>query len=136
MQRVLIVEDDVMIADCIEDFLVGAGFEVCGITGHVTEAIRLAQECKPDLAVIDLRLRDGQFGTEIAAALCPGGTIGVLYASGNPDHPMLRNAAGEGCIAKPYTQATLVSALGIVSEIMAKVEPLSPFPLNFRRLNA
>jgi DNA-binding response OmpR family regulator len=136
MQRVLIVEDDVMIADCLEEFLVDARYEACGITGSVAEAIRLGKKYRPDLAVIDLRLASGGFGTEVAAALCANDGPGVLYVTGNPDHLMLTNAAGHGCISKPYTASTVVAALSIVSEIKMKVETLSERPFGFRQLNA
>jgi hypothetical protein len=74
-------------------------------------------------------------GTEVAAALCANSRLGVLYVSGNPDHAVLANASGHGCIPKPYTQAAVVAALGIVSEIVAKVETLSKLPFGFRQLN-
>jgi DNA-binding response OmpR family regulator len=136
MQRVLIVEDDVMIADCLEEFLLEARYHICGIAGSVADAIRLGEQYKPDLAVIDLRLTGGGFGTEVAAALCANSTLGVLYVSGNPDHAMLANAAGHGCIPKPYTQTAVVAALRVVGEIRAKVETLSELPFGFRQLNA
>jgi two-component system, response regulator PdtaR len=136
MQKVLIVEDDFMVADCLEEILVDAGYEVCGITGEVAEAIELGKQHHPDLGVIDLRLTNGRYGTEVAAALCPGGGFGVLYATGNPDHPLLSHAEGEGCISKPYTATSVVSALRVVSERMSKCPVLSTFPLGFRLLRA
>ena len=59
MLKVLIVEDDLMIADITEDFLVASGYEVCGIARTVDKAVALARLRPPDLAVIDLRLADG-----------------------------------------------------------------------------
>lgn len=69
MLKVLIAEDDLMIADMVEMLLVDAGYEVCGIARTVAEAVELTQHQKPDLAVIDVRLADGDLGTEIAAQL-------------------------------------------------------------------
>jgi DNA-binding response OmpR family regulator len=60
MPKVLIVEDDFMIADCLEEILVDAGYEVCGIAREVDEAIAMGKELRPDLAVIDLRLAAGR----------------------------------------------------------------------------
>jgi DNA-binding response OmpR family regulator len=134
--KVLIVENDVMIADYLEDVLVDGGYEVCGIATHVDEAIRLGRLHQPDLGVIDLRLAEDRFGTEVAASLCPGGGFGALYSTGNPDHPLLANAAGEACLAKPYSPEALLSALRVVQERMTKVTPLSSFPPGFRLLHA
>jgi DNA-binding response OmpR family regulator len=136
MLKVMIVEDDFMIADGLEEILIGAGYEVCGITGKVDAAIAMGKKFHPDLGVIDLRLANGGFGTEVAAALCPGGKFGVLYASGNPDHPLLVGAEGEGCIAKPYTASTIVAALEVVNERMSQGCRLLAYPEGFRSLRA
>lgn len=136
MLKVLIVEDDFMIADCLEEILLEAGYEVCGIASGVTEAIQLGEQHHPDLGVIDLKLADGGYGTEVAAALCPRGGFGVLYATGNPEHPRFNDAEGEGCLAKPYSAKSVVAALHVVSDRMAKLPTLSAFPEGFRLLNA
>jgi CheY-like chemotaxis protein len=134
MPNVLIVDDDLMIADCLEEILIDAGYEVCGIASGVAETIALGEQHRPDLAIVDLRLSSGDLGTKVAAALRPFG-VGILYATGNPGHPVFRDAVGEGCIAKPYTASTIVSALGIVGERMAKL-PLSAFPRGFMLIEA
>lgn len=136
MPKVLIVEDDFMIADCLEEILVDAGHEVCGIAQEVDEAIAMGREHCPDLAFIDLRLAAGRYGTEVASVLCVGGGLGVLYVTGNANHPMLVGAAGEGCMSKPYSPASIVAALRIVSERMSKLTVLSRFPADFRLLRA
>ena len=76
--KVLIAEDDLMIADMIEDALVDHGYEVCGIAPTVAEAVALARREKPDLAIIDLRLADGGLGTEIAAQLADQHKLGIF----------------------------------------------------------
>ena len=56
MLKILIAEDNLMIADMAQDFLAGSGYEVCGIARTVGEAVTLARHHHPDLALIDLRL--------------------------------------------------------------------------------
>jgi DNA-binding response OmpR family regulator len=136
MLKVLIVEDDFMIADCLEEILVDAGYAVCGIASGVVEAIRMGDEHRPDLAVIDLRLADGRYGTEVAAALIARGGLGVLYVTGDSHHPMLVDADGDACMSKPYSANSIVAALRIVSERMSKFAVLSKFPADFRLLRA
>jgi DNA-binding response OmpR family regulator len=136
MLKVLIVEDDFMIADCLEEILVDAGYSVCGIASGVDEAIRMGEEHRPDLAVIDLRLADGRYGTEVAAALNVRGGLGVLYVTGDAHHPMLIDADGDACMSKPYSANSIVAALRIVSERMSKFAVLSKFPADFRLLRA
>ena len=131
--RVLIAEDDLMIADLAEEILIDAGYEVCGIARTVAEAVALAHKHKPDLAVLDFRLADGGLGTEIAAQLLPLGRLGVLYATGNMSQVVLTTADGDACLSKPYSSTDLVRALKIVSEI-ASGNALPPLPKGFQIL--
>jgi CheY-like chemotaxis protein len=132
--KVLIAEDDLMIADLAEEILVDRGYKVCGIARTVPEAVALAQLHKPDLAVLDLRLADGGLGTDIAAALLPLGRIGVLYATGNISQVVLTTADGDASLSKPYRSADLLRSLEIVAEIVATGKALPPFPKGFQVL--
>jgi DNA-binding response OmpR family regulator len=134
MLKVLIAEDDLMIADMAEEMLVAAGYEVCGIARTVDEAVVIARRHKPDLAVIDLRLAGGGLGTEIAAQLSDLTELGVLYASGNMLHVVLTATDGHACLAKPYRSSDLVRGLEIVAELVATGTALPPFPHGFQVL--
>jgi DNA-binding response OmpR family regulator len=96
MLKVLIAEDDMMIADMIEYSLIDGGYDVCGIARTVAEGIALGRQHKPDLAVLDLRLADGGLGTEIAADLAPLSRLGILYVTGNTSQVLL--TAGDACV--------------------------------------
>jgi CheY-like chemotaxis protein len=133
--KVLIAEDDLMIADLAEEVLVEHGYEVCGIARTVAEAIVLAQRHKPDLAILDLRLADGGLGTEIAAQLLPLGRLGVLYATGNISQLALTTADGDACLAKPYRSIDLLRGLEIVAGIVASGAASPPFPRGFQLLH-
>lgn len=133
MVKVLVVEDDLMIAEFLAEALEDAGFEVCGIASTVAEALELGERHQPDMGVIDLCLARGESGTEIAAELRRRSRFGVLYATGNPDHPRLRQAEGEGCITKPYSAKAVVSALRIVADIRSNHLSSSP-PRGFKLL--
>jgi len=127
MSKVLIAEDDLMIADMAEEVLINHGYEVCGIARTVAEAVAMGLCHKPDLALIDLRLADGEFGTEVALQLKATG-LGVLYASGNMTQVVLMAANGHACLAKPYRGSDLVRALKVVSEIVTTGTAVPPFP--------
>lgn len=131
---ILIVEDDVMIADYLEETLQDAGYDVCGIARNSAEAVALAQLHHPTLSVIDLRLANGEYGTRVGAALRKQGEIGILYATGNSRHPLLDGAVGQACISKPYTSQGIVAGIRIVAERMAQKSELSDFPAGFRLL--
>jgi DNA-binding response OmpR family regulator len=134
MQKVLIAEDDLMIADMIEEILVNEGYEVCGIARTVAEGIELGRRHRPDLAVLDLRLADGGLGTEIAAQLSGLERLGVLYATGNASQVHLTAVNGHACLAKPYVADDLLRGLRIVSDIVSKGTVSLPFPRGFQVL--
>ncbi len=134
MLKVLIAEDDLMIADMAEEFLVGCGYEVCGIARTVGEAVVLGLRHRPDLLVIDVRLADGGLGTEIPGRLTALGRVGVLYATGNMLLLLQSGADGDACISKPYSFADLRRSLEIVTEIVATGEATLPFPRGFQIL--
>jgi len=132
MPKILIVEDDFMLADFAEEILVEGGFEVSGIARTVAEAVTLARKSKPDLVMLDLRLADGGLGTEVAAGLLTLGGPGVLYVTGNTSQVALTD--GDACLAKPYRAADLIRGLEIVTEIVVTGKATPPFPHGFQLL--
>ena len=133
MLKVLIVEDDLMIADFAEEILVEHGYEVTCIARTVAEAVAMAGRCKPDLAVLDLRLADGGLGTEVAAQLSALGRPGILYVTGNMSQVVLSN--GDACLAKPFRSLDLLRGLEIVAGIVATGIAQRPFPPGFHLLH-
>ena len=131
MSTVMIAEDDLLIADMLADALVAGGYEVCGIARTVEQAIELGDRCKPDFAVLDVRLADGGLGTDIAARLHSRGGVGILYASGNSSHVGLTKDDGEALLHKPYRPSDVVRALKIVEQIVRTGEASQPFPRGF-----
>jgi DNA-binding response OmpR family regulator len=131
MPKVLIVEDNLMIADMADEELTAHGYEVCGIARTVAAAVVMCRQHAPDLAVIDLRLEAGELGTEIPALLGGLGSLGVLYATGNVSHPTMTAENGHACLAKPYTSADLMQALEIVASLATTGVAKPPFPRGF-----
>jgi DNA-binding response OmpR family regulator len=133
--KVLIAEDELMIADLLEETLIMSGYEVCGIARTVAEAVALANLHKPDLAVLDVRLARGDRGPEIARQMSGRGTVGILYATGeDARHSTLTRADGSASITKPYQVEDVPRALVIVREIMTLGTATPPFPQGFRLL--
>jgi CheY-like chemotaxis protein len=135
MLKVLIVEDDLMLADFSEEILVEHGYEVSGIARTVAEAVALAQHSRPDLVILDLRLADAGLGTEVAAQLTPLGRPGILYVTGNMSQLALTAADGDACLSKPYRSVDLLRGLEIVAEIVATGKAQPPFPQGFQLLH-
>ena len=134
MLKVMIAENDLLMADMLEESLVDAGYEVCGIARTVAEGVALGELHKPDLALLDLRLSHGGLGTEIAAQLDRKGGLGILYATGNSGQIRLSKEDGEACLDKPYRAVDVVRALKIVEEIISTGKAARPFPSGFHLL--
>ena len=135
MLKVLIAEDELLIADQIEETLLANGYEVCGIARTVDEGVELGELHKPDLAVLDLRLAKGTRGPDIVRRLNGRANFGVLYATGNDSKSSpLTIENGDALIAKPFRADELLRALTIVWEISREGTATPPFPRGFRLL--
>jgi CheY-like chemotaxis protein len=133
MLKVMIAEDDLMVADVIAEVVAKAGYNVCGIARTVANAIEIGQRHKPNLAVLDLGFGGGGggTGTDIAAQLAPLDGLGILYSTGNISRIMLTIADGHGCLRKPYSVPALLRSLEIVTDIAANRSVSPPFPPGF-----
>jgi two-component system, response regulator PdtaR len=109
--RVLIVEDDYLVAAALEGGLVEAGIEVVGIAGTAEEAVRLAQTTHPTLAVMDIRLSGRRDGIDAALEIFRSTGLRCIFATAHHD-PATRvraqPAAPLGWLGKPYTIDSLV----------------------------
>lgn len=126
--RVLIVEDDALIAWTIAECLGEDGYEVCGTAVSYAEAISLADRHRPRLAVIDVRLAGNGNGFDAAEYMARHHGTAVLYATANYELVKQRATVGIGCLRKPYRPAILVRALAIVQQL-ARQQPFEgPVP--------
>jgi CheY-like chemotaxis protein len=113
--RILIVEDETLIALELESLLQDAGHEVVGIAASSQEAIALSSSHRPDLAFVDVHLADGPTGIEVARSLAGQG-VTVLFMTANAKRIPEDYAGAQGIIAKPYTERGVRQALAYVSE--------------------
>ena len=80
----LIVEDQLLLAVDLKDELEDAGYRVLELAINNQEAIGLAHKVKPDLALVNIQLADGDDGVVLASDLKALG-IPVLFISGQPE---------------------------------------------------
>jgi two-component system, response regulator PdtaR len=119
--RVLIVEDDFLIAMQTEIALTSAGFEVLGPATTAEEAVELAGETQPTLAVMDIRLASTRDGIDAARQLYQDFAIRCIFATAHDDAHTRGRAepyAPLGWLPKPYTMASLVA---VVAEAVAEL---------------
>jgi DNA-binding response OmpR family regulator len=113
--RILIVEDEFLLAFDVQCTLEHAGHHVAGFAADSTSARKLADQTQFDVAIVDLNLRDGPTGAELGRVLVEAG-ISVIYLTGNGhDLPEGLNGA-VGLVDKPYDERRLENVLQIASE--------------------
>jgi DNA-binding NarL/FixJ family response regulator len=120
--RALIVEDEWLIAMDLAETLRQAGHEVVGLAVDAEEAIAIARECKPDLALMDLRLSNGTSGIDAAARLWREAGVRCIFVSANLDGDTvdsLRPLEPLGFVAKPILPARLRHAMGVAEIALA-----------------
>ncbi len=111
------------------------GYDVCGTAQTVEQAVNLANLHKPDLAVLDFRLANGEFSSAIKARLEGKVSMGILYVSGDPLDRKLTRMDGEAYIQKPYMMSDVDSSLQIVWNIKRNIDVRpSLFPKSFHLL--
>ena len=112
--RVLIIEDDLLIASQMEVALTEAGFDTIGVATNGEEALELAATEPPDLAITDIKLAGDHDGVDTALALFHAHGIRCIFASAYSDEEARRRAepaAPLGWLQKPYSMASLTAAV-------------------------
>lgn len=108
--RVLLVEDQILIAMALESELVDAGYRVAGIAGTVASALRLIETAAPDLAVLDISLgREQSF--PVARALMARGVHFVFATGYGADLALPDEFSAVPVVEKPYAMADLLAKL-------------------------
>ena len=108
IRRIVVVEDEPLIAFDIEHMLGEAGYQVVATVDTLADVTRLLGEEEIDLILCDIQLRGDGDGMDVARAAEAKG-VPVLFVSGNC--PVDAQTLGVGCLAKPYSEKTLKHAL-------------------------
>ncbi len=111
--RVLIIEDETIIALDLENLVTETGHDVVGIATTRDEAIRLAQEYKPDLILTDIQLADDSSGIDAAAAILREFDIPVIFITAYPERLLTgQRPEPTSLISKPFSRDTVKATIG------------------------
>ncbi len=112
--RVLIVEDEALIALDTQKTLENLGYEVTAIAYSGKDAIRLAEETRPDIILMDIILKDEMSGIETVRIIHEKQDIPVIYMTANADMATIeeaRETGPYGYLNKPFGDRDLYSAI-------------------------
>lgn len=123
MPKILIVEDELLIACEMQAILEDGGYSCAGIVSDLAAATPYFQE-HLDLALVDLNLRDGLTGPQIGARLCAGG-VRVIFVTANPAQLGEGIAGAVGVLTKPTDEETVLAAVAYALDRPKNAPPAS-----------
>lgn len=119
IHKILIVEDDMIISLVVENMIKKLGHELVGKAASGEDAIELAKEHKPDIILMDIRLKGEMDGIEAVTKIKQHIDTNVIYLTGNSDKVNYDRAKATECIdliSKPFTIGELTRSLDLVPE--------------------
>ena len=126
--RVLIVEDEPLVAFDTEHFLISEGYEIVATVESVEHGLAVLNEADGiDLVLVDVNLSDGS-GVDVAR-VAHGLGLAVLFVTG--ECPGEARALAVGCLGKPYPQRDLLAAIKAIDRVAAGGKPPRRLPGSF-----
>ena len=114
--KIMIVEDEALIADHMAMVLEEMGYEVAGVADDGLAALEMMQGEKPDLVLLDINLAGGLDGVDVAQEINRRFNIPFVFVTSNTSPRTLERVKitePAGFVVKPYTPADLASNVGI-----------------------
>lgn len=105
--RVMIVEDQALLAMELELVLGDSGCDVVGCAMDKAGAFAVADRERPDLALIDVNLLDGITGPQIAQRLVTDYGTAVVFLTANPEQIPDGFSGALGAVSKPFDEQTI-----------------------------
>ncbi len=125
---ILIVEDEVLVAKDIRRFLQGLGYDVCGMAVSGEEAVESSLELRPDLILMDIRLKGDVDGITAVERIREQFDVAIVYLTAQWDRPTrerARTTGAYGYVLKPWVERELEIAVEMALAIHAKERQLS-----------
>lgn len=127
--KILIVEDEMIIAANISLQLISLGYEVTGIIPRGEEALVHMKQNKPDIVLMDIQLKGELDGIETARLIQQKQDIPIIYLTANADDTNFAKAKDThpyAFISKPFKKLDLQRAIELtISHMQSKVVPAS-----------
>jgi response regulator of citrate/malate metabolism len=114
-KKILIVEDEFVVANDLRLILQKSGYEVCGIADSFNEAITIIEEHNPTLVLLDIYLKGIKTGIDLAKLLTEK-NIAFVYLSANSNQKIMDAAKATqpfGFLVKPFREKDVLVTLDI-----------------------
>jgi CheY-like chemotaxis protein len=114
LAKILVVEDEFIIAKAIQESLIEMGYEVADPVATGEDAIDSAVRLRPDVVLMDIRLEGSMDGIQAAQRIQNGLGIPVVYLTAHSDPDTLKrviHSRSYGYLTKPITEDQLKDAI-------------------------
>ncbi len=114
--KIMIVEDERVVAMALEDTLISLGHSVCGLVSSGDQALKIASSSLPDLVMMDIKIKGSIDGIETAKRLKDHYGIPVIFLTAYADQEILERAKLTeplGYILKPFKSLELRSVVEV-----------------------
>ena len=121
MTKILIVEDEPIVAEGMAMVLADAGHQVVGIASDEATAIKRAASVRPDLVLMDIKLANDNDGIETAKRMRARAPVPVVFVSACLDPNTRQRAAAVrpvGYLVKPYSPGQLIQTVTAAEQAM------------------
>ena len=98
MEKILVVEDELIVARDIKKTLERNGYKVMGVARSTEKALQMVEEGQPTLVLVDIFLKGNLTGIDLANELNKK-AIPFIYISANSNKPVLEAAKSTNCIS-------------------------------------
>lgn len=116
----LIVEDEIFVALDLERILTDAGYAVKAIAADSDGALEAAADCS--FALVDINLRDGATGPDLARKLAQDYGLKVVFVTANPGQ--IANPSGAlGYVRKPFSAEAILAAASVAVQGVPPTPP-------------
>lgn len=117
--RVLIVEDEALVAEELRVRLSGLGFSVIAAVDSGEEGVEIAARERPDLVLMDIRLKGKKDGVQAAREIREQMDVPIVYLTAHSDHATVERASKtdhDGFILKPFVRRELQSTIEVAMQ--------------------
>jgi len=114
--RILVIEDEALVAEDLKEMLLGFGYEVPGIADTGEKAIALADEHQPDLVLMDINLSGAMDGITAGGEIRSRWGIPIIYVTAFATRILIDRAkktVPSGYILKPFNERQIQTAIEI-----------------------
>lgn len=117
--KILIVEDEILIAEDLKDNLISFGFTNCEMAHNKPDALKALDQFRPDLVLLDVRMEKEKAGLEIAEFISKKNNTPFIFITAHSDVNMIREIVKTkpaGYITKPLKKSDLFAAINLAIE--------------------